>query len=235
MKTLVKQISKNYIFKIFRLKILRQCLILYNHKYGIPKYFSDHNIRKLHIGCGANSLDGWLNSDYHPISRRLIHVDATKTFPFANNEFDYVFSEHMIEHFSFEQGQHMQKECWRVLKKGGKIRISTPDLRFLIDLYGSDKSEIQYRYIKWATEEAIEYAPFCDCTFVINNFVRDWGHQFIYDERTLRYSLEIAGFKNITKFDLNSSEDDALKNLEHEKRMPKGFLQLESITLEGTK
>ena len=78
-------------------------------------------------------------------------------------------------------------------------------------------------------------APFCDSTFVINNFMRDWGHLFIYDEKILRYSLEIAGFENITKCDLNNSEVDALRNLENEKRVPEGFLQLESLTLEGTK
>jgi len=239
MQTLVKQILKKHYLYDYVIKTLRQCRIIirksYNDKDVIQKYLTHHNLRKLNLGCWKNILDGWLNSDYYPISRHLIHLDATKTFPLDDYEFDYVFGEHMIEHISYEQGQHMLKECYRVLKKGGKIRISTPDLSFFIDLYGSDKSELQKKYIKWTTETFIGSAPFCDSAFVINNFVRDWGHLFIYDERILRYSLEIAGFINITKFNLNSSEDDALRNLENEKRLPKGFLQLESFTLEGTK
>lgn len=236
MKALVKQILKKLYFHDDAIKILKSCIRkFYNDKDVIQKYLKHHNIRKLQLGCGGNILDGWLNSDYYRISRYLIHVDVTKTFPLDDNEFDYVFSEHMIEHISYEQGQHMLKECYRVLKKGGKIRISTPDLSFLINLYGNNKSELQKKYIKWAKEAYIGSAPLCDSTFVINNFVRNWGHLFIYDERILRYSLEIAGFQNITKFNLNSSEDGALRYLENEKRMPKGFLQLESLTLEGTK
>jgi len=33
----------------------------------------------------------------------------------------------------------------------------------------------------------------------------------------------------------NESEDEALRNLENERRMPRGFLKLQSFTLEGTK
>ena len=90
-------------------------------------------------------------------------------------------------------------------------------------------------YIKWATDSCIKSAPYYDDTFAINNFVRDWGHLFIYDEKTLRSSLEKAGFTKIFRCDLNESKDETLRNLEHEERMPKGFLKLESVTLEGTK
>ena len=141
----------------------------------------------------------------------------------------------MIEHVSYAQGQHMLKECFRVLKDGGKIRISTPNLSFLILLYQNEKTELQKEYIGWATETFIGSAPYCEDTFVINNFVRDWGHTFIYDEKILRFSLEKAGFKEITKFELNESEDEILRNLENERRLPEGFLSLESFTLEGIK
>lgn len=105
----------------------------------------------------------------------------------------------------------------------------------MIDLYGEPKSQLQMDYIKWATDAFVHAAPCYDATFVINNFVRDWGHLFIYDEKTLCLSLENAGFSNITKCDLNESADESLRNLENEQRMPKGFLKLESITLEATK
>jgi len=201
----------------------------------IENYLAKHKERKLHIGCGRNIRADWLNSDFYPRSGDVIHLDATGIFPFDNDTFDYIFSEHMIEHVSYLNGFKMLGECHRVLRNNGKIRISTPDLQFLIDLYRADKSGLQIEYIKWATDNFIEGAPYYDDTFVINNFVRDWGHLFIYDEKTLRISLERAGFTNITKCELNESKDEALQNLENEKRMPKGFLKLESFTLEGTK
>ena len=201
----------------------------------IESYFAEQEIRKLHIGCGENILKDWLNSDFFPNSDSVLHVDATETFPFENDELDYVFSEHMIEHISYSNGLSMLCECHRILRNNGKIRISTPNLPFLIDLYKDDKSELQKEYIKWATDKFIKSATHYDDTFVINNFVRDWGHLFIYDEKTLRFSLERAGFKNIIRCDLNDSRNEALRNLENEERMPKGFLALESLTLEGTK
>ena len=30
----------------------------------IDNYFSKHETRKLHIGCGNNAIDGWLNTDF---------------------------------------------------------------------------------------------------------------------------------------------------------------------------
>lgn len=129
----------------------------------------------------------------------------------------------------------MLAECFRVLKEEGTIRLSTPDLSFLIDLYKDDKSNLQKEYIKWSTDTFIRDVHYYDDTFVINHFMRDWGHLFIYDEKTLRSSLEKAGFTRVTRCALNQSEDDSLRNLENEKRMPEGFLRLETITLEGRK
>jgi predicted SAM-dependent methyltransferase len=191
-------------------------------------------VKKLHIGCGANVLPGWLNADYFPHDARAMHIDATKRFPLKTGTFDYVFSEHMIEHISYPEGLFMLGECWRILKPGGKIRISTPNLQFLFDLYAVEKSPLQADYIKWAGREFMDREDATE-VMVINNFFRAWGHCFIYDEKTLRQALEAAGFVNVVSFAINMSDDPSLARLEHERRMPEGFLQLESITLEARK
>lgn len=199
------------------------------------EYFSKEKVKKLHVGCGDIILKGWLNADYYPKSDKILYLDATKRFPFNNDEFDYIFCEHMIEHIAYTEGMIMLSECFRILKSGGKLRISTPDLQFLIGLYSNDKSNLQCDYIKWAIDTFIRYSPCYQDTFVINNFVRDWGHKFIYDEKVLRASLEKLGFTNITRCELNDSASEELRNLENESRMPDGFLGLESMVLEGTK
>lgn len=198
-------------------------------------YLGDHPVRKLHIGCGDNVLDGWLNVDLYPLSQHIVHLDATTPFPIGDEAFEYIFSEHMIEHISYPQGQAMLSECHRILKNEGKIRVSTPDLAFLIGLYQDEKSDLQKRYIEWVADRIARVAP-CDAdTFVINHYVRAWGHQFIYDEKTLRQSLEKAGFSNVRSWKLNESEDEVFRDLENENRMPPGFLRLETMTVEGTK
>jgi predicted SAM-dependent methyltransferase len=201
----------------------------------LDNYLRGEGPHKLHLGCGDNVRPGWLNSDYNPQSDSVLHLDATTPFPLPDASLDYVFSEHMIEHLSYADGMRMLRECHRVLRPGGKVRISTPDLDFVVDLHRQDKSELQQSYIRWATEQFIEAAPYAGDTFVMNNFVRDWGHLFIYDVKTLSRAMESAGFTDITKHQLNESEDLNLVALENDSRMPQGFLQLESFTLEGVK
>jgi predicted SAM-dependent methyltransferase len=201
----------------------------------ITSYIDRSGIKKVQIGCGANIHSDWLNTSFFPTSDKVIHLDASKKFPLPNDTFDYIFSEHMIEHITYPEGLVMLGECYRILKHNGTIRLSTPKLDFLIELYQENKSELQQEYIKWATDISIEHAPYYDDVFVINNYVRNWGHLFIYDEKTLRSSMEKAGFTKIERCNLNESEHEALRNLENEMRMPKGFLNLESVILEGTK
>ena len=141
----------------------------------------------------------------------------------------------MIEHILYLDGMKMLSECYRVLKTSGKIRISTPNLAFLFNLYRPDKSELEREYIQWSCKTFVDWAPEGNATFVINNFVRDWGHAFIYDENTLRQAMEKAGFSHITAHELQKSDDEVLCNLENETRMPPGFVRLETFTLEGTK
>src|SRR5579863_8923255 len=165
----------------------------------------------------------------------VMHLDASQHFPFRDETFDYIFSEHVIEHISYRTGVKMLAECFRVLKRSDKVRISTPDLAFLVDLTRPDKSELQRAYIKWAVNAFTPGAPDDNEAFVINNFVRDWGHTFIYDENTLRGAMSSAGFKSITKCDQHESKSVALSNLENEKHLPPNFLRLETLTLEGNK
>lgn len=222
---------------------LRQALADVGRKAAWPKralsayatsssYLANNTIKKLHIGCGENALRGWLNSDYYPNCPSVIHLDATKRFPFPDETFHYVFSEHMIEHITYPDGLRMLQQCHRVLKKNGRIRISTPDLRFLIALYSDSKSELQTDYIRWASDSYIKNREYTD-TMVINNFVRAWGHLFIYDAKTLARSLDLSGFVDVVACKINESEDENLRELENEERMPAGFLQLETFTLEA--
>ena len=141
----------------------------------------------------------------------------------------------MIEHVRYADGRNMLDECFRVLKPGGKIRLSTPDLAFLIDMHTEKLSSLQERYIKHSTDIYIKNAPSYEATFVINNFVRNWSHQFIYDEKVLTDLMKEVGFVNTTRYAITQSEDVNMRNLENTKRMPYEFLDLESMVLESTK
>ena len=199
----------------------------------IQDYFSNNKVRKLNIGAGGASMSGWLNSDIEPKLKDILYLDATQDFPIEDNSFDYIFSEHMIEHITYNDAKRMISECFRILKPGGVIRISTPDLSFLVDLYKDNKSEVQTQFIRHSTDTWLD-TPYSS-VFVINNYVRAWGHQFIYDSEVLCNLLKQFGFAKINTFQVLESNDKQLQNLENVQRKPKGLIELESLSMEGTK
>src|SRR5512133_1171766 len=94
----------------------------------IRRYLRSNTVRKLQIGAGPTQLPGWLCTDIDPRSDEAVYLDATRRFPFEDGTFDYVYSEHMIEHITWLQGLSMLKECRRVMRPGGTLRVATPDL-----------------------------------------------------------------------------------------------------------
>lgn len=204
-------------------------------KREIKRYFKSHPVRKLQIGSGQNILNGWLNTDLKT-AKGIIFLDVGKRFPFHDCSLDYILCEHLIEHMEYQKSIEVLCECFRVLKAGGKIRVATPDLRFLIELYNPEKTRLQNRYISWAVDSFLPDVGIYQDTFVINNFFRDWGHKFIYDYKTLQDAMSRVGFVNIARCSVGESDDENLRRLEaHEKIISDEFNKLETLVCEGTK
>ena len=221
-------------------RVISVLLISYNYISGREKkllksYLYNRTVKKkLHIGCGLNELDGWLNTDIIPGKNRY-RLNVSKEFTIPKNSFDFAFTEHVIEHMPYNVGKNMLSETYKSLKPSGVIRVSTPSLQFLIDLYEDDEKEIHKDYIEWNSSLFIKDSSPHDAISVFNNYVRDWGHVYIYDEKSLTSMLESVGFTDVLVVSIGQSEHDSLQNLENESRHPKGFLALESMILEARK
>ena len=198
------------------------------------RYFADYASPKLHIGCGGNDLPGWLNTELDP-KRDQIYLDATKPFPFPSDTFDYIYSEHMIEHVPWSGARVMLGECFRVLKPNAAIRLVTPNLGLLTRLLAERRTELEEAYLEYSVREYRLPASRSRAVHVVNNFVRAWGHQFIYDSASLHELVAEAGFVDLVTPALMSSTHPELCNLAISERMPTGFLDLESIVVEARK
>lgn len=200
---------------------------------------------KIQIGAGGNELSskGWIDTDLEPRPGHpnIAMMDACKTWPYADASVDYIFSEHQIEHIVYDEGLKMLVECFRVLKSGGKIRITTPDLAWLVHLHRDPLSDLEKRYLDMQHKSwrSAKYVQRPTPAFMINFMMRmggeNGGHVFIYDEDTLSFALRSVGFVDVKPFKIMESNDENLRGLECEWRMAPGFLQLESFTLEATK
>jgi predicted SAM-dependent methyltransferase len=193
----------------------------------IQRYLRGHEVRKLQLGAAENIRAGWLNTDLHDYGRPgdVVYLDARKPFPLPDASFDVVYSEHMLEHLSYDEGLRCLRECRRVLRPGGRIRIATPSLERLVRLYDPELTDVQRRYVRWATDSFVPEARSQLPGFVLNNFMRAWGHRFVYDRDTLGHALETAGFVDI--------EDAHVGELEQHLRNEPEFNEYETIVLEA--
>lgn len=213
------------------------------------RYFATYRVRKLHIGANDMVLDGWFNTDVLPIARGVYYLDVTERFPFPDSCFDYVSGEHLIEHLSWNEALFCLRECFRVLKPGGRLRLATPDLDVYLGLFSEQKTDIQRRYIRYHMDKFVLRAkppaepveppppPAREECFVINSAFRNWGHKFIFDEPTLRAAMGCAGFVDVVRFASGESADPQLRGIERHGQVVKDeeMNSFETMVLEGLK
>lgn len=183
-------------------------------KQKIQDYIDSHTIRKLHLGAGPNVFENWLNTTLQPIKEGSVHLDVTKAFPMPSQSMDYIFTEHMIEHIRYPDAELMLKECFRVLKPKGRIRIATPDLQRMLAVYDEQPSPEAEAYTRWTIDNFLPEATRYNPAFVINKIFHGWGHVFIYDYETLAQLLEPIGFENVQAYQPSQSDDIHLQNIE---------------------
>jgi predicted SAM-dependent methyltransferase len=195
-------------------KSTMRCLSLPIRPILVSRYLKTHPVRKLQIGAHVCVLPGWLNTDLYPLSITAVALDATKTFPLPDASFDYVFSEHQLEHIDYSGALNMLKECRRILRPGGKIRLAVPSLDRLVELIQPKRTEVQDRYIRYSTDfwwPSVQNPGPC---FAFNSAFMNWGHKFLYDQATLRNALETTGFTRTQFYAPGVSDDPNLTGIE---------------------
>lgn len=107
---------------------------------------------KLNLGCGDIYVtdEDWLNYDYLPHSDNVKKIDLGKPFPLKSETFVLVYSSHFLEHLTSTTLKLVLQESFRVLKKGGIIRIVVPDFDEMIQRYQDLKTRepLQSRFVK---------------------------------------------------------------------------------------
>lgn len=73
----------------------------------------------LHVGCGPNIIDGFINTDKKDL-------DITKPFPYKDNEIDAVVSSHLFSELAWRDLVKFSAEVLRVLKDDGVMRACLP-------------------------------------------------------------------------------------------------------------
>ena len=129
------------------------------------------------------------------VNRRDYYMeqDATKKLPFAAASFEWVYAEHFVEHITQPQAVAWLKEVRRILKPGGLLRLTTPDLRHYVEGYLDPAAAFfkAHRAEMWKMG-----CPPMETrrAWMVNQIFRFWGHRWIYDLDELAYVVRKAGF-----------------------------------------
>jgi SAM-dependent methyltransferase len=113
---------------------------------GMIEVQTDNAIR-LHYGCGANVLPGWINID--TVCRpgvQCVDLDLG-SLPFPDHSVDAILAEHLLEHLDFAGEQRVWTETARVLRPGGRFTVEIPDFEWVCAqfLVASDEWREFYR------------------------------------------------------------------------------------------
>jgi predicted SAM-dependent methyltransferase len=172
-------------------------------------------IVKLHVGCGTLYKESWINIDNNSdnnIEKLDINHDLSTGLPFDDLTVDYIYNEHFIEHLSREDGLKFMDECQRVLKIGGVLRISCPDLDKIIDGYINNN----WREQDWVKTYHYEWIESKCQMLNLNLNETPWGHKYVYNKEELISQLVKAGFnkEDIEEESFSHSLIADLKNID---------------------
>ncbi len=103
---------------------------------------------------------------------------------------DLIFACHFLEHLTYEEGLRFLRECRRVIRPDGAMRILVPDAKLLCGMYEDNRPS-----------DLSEFDEINDgCANAPTSAGKLWamlfqGHQAAYDQETLSRALEDAGFQ----------------------------------------
>ncbi|GAA4965537.1 hypothetical protein GCM10023225_05800 [Kineococcus glutinatus] len=162
---------------------------------------------RLHLGCGTNKLPGWINIDIDPQYQPDLVHDLSLGIPAQDGSVDFIHSEHVFEHLSLEAGIRLMRECRRVLRPGGVVRIAMPDLKYVAERYLD-----RWRDQAWLRDPGFDWID-TPCR-MLNVAMREWGHTYVYDADELRLRLQQSGFTTVRECGRGRSDHPQLQDLE---------------------
>jgi len=85
--------------------------------------------QKLNLGCETYYLPGFVNIDLHrdAIITPDILADA-RNLPFHDEEFDFIYAGHLVEHLYYDRLPEYLREWQRILRSGGRLVVVVPDI-----------------------------------------------------------------------------------------------------------
>jgi SAM-dependent methyltransferase len=156
--------------------------------------------KKLNIGCGIDMIYyGWINIDvYHPLygfvakthSYAYMPEKYVSGLPFADNDVDLIFVSGVFGQTEPAITDKLVSDCYRVLKPGGTIRVSSINAKKIFAHY-VDGTDAGLRHIIRGVE-----SPDTTMEDVMRMYA---GHQHLWDSENMMSFLGEFGFTEVAE------------------------------------
>jgi predicted SAM-dependent methyltransferase len=186
--------------------------------HGIPR------VRRVAYRQRFSSSDGSCEIERCQLKAPAItlNFDALAGLPIADGTMAGVNMSHFLEHFTLEQGERIVGECRRILRPGGVLRISCPDLARYAAAYVSRD---------FAFFRAVSGPAFCRYPglqalgdrFISKAYDADGGHKWFYDVESVTQLLGKAGFRAIEERQLHETTLPHIESIEPAYRARESF------------
>ena len=138
-----------------------------------------------------------------------IYWDLRHPIPLPSNSVSKIYSSHLFEHLTYQQGQKLLQESVRLLKPGGTFSICVPNARMYIEAYLG---------LRDLPSECFGYEPAFNSTTSIDavNYVAYMSgeHKYMFDQENLLHLLSGAGLTKVTDRPFDPSCDRAERDFE---------------------
>lgn len=153
---------------------------------------------KLALGSGARAPDGWYGLDLYRRGPRIRRADLLLGIPAMSGTVEAILAEHILEHLYLDDVPRVLRECRRVLRRGGIIRIVSPDAAHIARLLqlgaaGEDDPMVlaEVKMHRWDSD-GMRWAR------TVNRLAHQWGqHRSLLTGEMVEALLAEAGFRDI--------------------------------------
>ncbi len=142
----------------------------------------------LHLGCGLKFLPGFVNIDGNLFRKTDMWLDLRNGLPFPDNSVSSVYSSHVLEHFYPEELTVLLRECHRVLRRGGGLRIVVPDMGGAVRAFLAGQSSFFSDFPRAHNSLGGKLSNLLFC---------EGGHRQGFDFSYLEELLQEAGFSRV--------------------------------------
>lgn len=172
---------------------------------------------KLNLGSYYTmSYQGWININKEDCigfagayGYKFLRHDITQGLPYATGVVDLIFSHHQLEHLTYAEGLRLLRECRRVIRKDGAMRIVVPDFDFVYSNSRDNDRIIQLSDFNAGAAESKTN------TQRLYSVIGE-GHKSFYCYETLDYQLREAGWNPVLTSFRKTETHPALQQIQKE-------------------